>query len=267
MLTDAPTPTPSPEQERERPATSVAKALQLLSAFRRASTDLTLTELARRAELPKSTAFRLLGELEQAGFVSRNGTKYRLGVSLFELGSRVSMCRPAGLRDTAVPFLHQLHASTHGLTVHLATLDGPEILYLEKVHGLRTPRVQTMPGQRHPASTTALGKVMLAYGAADLSHFLAQGLPRLTRSSITRPDRFRDEIAAIRREGVARDSEESRAGLVCVAAPIVVHGQVEAAVSVSAPTSGANWGRTATLVRAAATGISQRRLLGVSRAS
>lgn len=258
---------PTDAHEIVRPATSVAKALQLLSAFRRASTDLTLTELARRAELPKSTAFRLLGELEQAGFVSRNGTKYRLGVSLFELGSRVSMCRPSGLRDTAVHFLHQLHAATGGLTVHLAMLEGSEILYLEKVHGPRSPRVQTMPGQRQPASTTALGKAMLAYGNDDLSEVLDQGLPRFTRSSITHPDRFREELAATRRDGLARDREESATGLVCVAAPIVVHGRVEAAVSVSAPTSGFSWGRTEKLVRDAATGIAQRRLAGVGRAS
>lgn len=260
----------SPDQSGQatgRPATSVAKALQLLSAFRRASTDLTLTELARRAELPKSTAFRLLGELEQAGFVARNGTKYRLGVSLFELGSRVSMCRPSGLRDTAIHHLHQLHASTGGLTVHLALLEGPEILYLEKVHGPRMARVATMPGQRRPASTTALGKALLAHSTEDLTAVLEQGLTRMTRASITRPDRFLEELDLVRHVGVAHDREESATGLVCVAAPIIVHGTVEAAVSVSAPATGVAWGRTEKLVRDAAAGIAQRRVVGVGRAS
>ena len=191
----------------------MSKALQLLSAFRRARTDLSLTELAQRADIPKSTAFRLLGELEQAGFVARNGTKYRLGVSLFELGSRVSLCRPQGLRDTAVHYLSQLHAGTGGLTAHLAVLEGPEILYLEKIHGPRTPRVRTMPGQRYPASTTALGKAMVALGdAEDLAAVLEHGLPRMTRSSITDPDRFVEELRGVRRAGVARDREEAVAG-------------------------------------------------------
>lgn len=254
--------------DAQRPATSVAKALQLLSAFRKAHTDLTLTELAGRAGLPKSTAFRLLGELEQAGFVSRHGTKYRLGVSLFELGSRVSMCRPQGLRDTAIHFLSQLHAATGGLTVHLAMLEGPEILYLEKIHGPRTPRVRTMPGQRKPASITALGKAMIAHGsAADLQAVLDHGLTRRTHFSIMHPDRFLDEMNATRRDGVARDHEESATGLVCVAAPIVVHGSVEAAVSVSAPSAGFAWARNEQLVREAAVNIARRRVTRVDWAS
>lgn len=252
----------------QRPPTSVAKALQLLSAFRQAHTDLALTELARRADLPKSTAFRLLAELEQGGFVSRHGTKYRLGVSLFELGSRVSMCRPLGLRDTAIHFLSQLHAATGGLTVHLAMLEGPEILYLEKIHGPRTPRVPTMPGQRMPASVTALGKAMIAGGtAADLQVVLDHGLTRRTHFSIMHPDRFRDDLSRIRRDGVARDHEESATGLVCVAAPIMVHGTVEAAVSVSAPSAGFAWSRNERLVREAATSIAGRRITLVDRAS
>lgn len=248
----------------ERPTTSVAKALQLLSSFHKARTDLSLTELADRTGLPKSTAFRLLGELEQADFVSRHGTKYRLGVSLFELGSRVSMCRPLGLRDTAIHFLSQLHAVTGGLTVHLATLEGPEILYLEKVHDPKAPRVRTMPGQRKPASTTALGKAMIAAsGAESLQVVLEHGLTRNTHSSITRPDRFVDDMRITRRDGVARDHEESAAGLVCVAAPIVVHGLVEAAVSVSAPSAGFAWQRTERQVREAAMGIATRRVARV----
>jgi DNA-binding IclR family transcriptional regulator len=254
--------------DSQRPATSVAKALQLLSAFRQAHTDLTLTELAQRADLPKSTAFRLLAELDQAGFVSRHGTKYRLGVSLFELGSRVSMCRPQGLRDTAIHFLSQLHAATGGLTVHLAMLEGTEILYLEKIHGPKTPRVHTMPGQRKPASVTALGKAMIAHGsAADLQAVLDHGLTRRTHFSIMRPDRFLDEMHATRRDGVARDREESAAGLVCVAAPIVVHGTVEAAVSVSGPSAGFAWNRHEMLVREAAASIARRRITRVDWAS
>lgn len=248
-----------PSGPSARPTTSVAKALQLLSAFRKARTDLSLTELARRADVPKSTAFRLLGELEQSGFVARNGTKYRLGISCFELGARYSMCRPQGLRDSAIHFLSHLHTST-GLTAHLAVLDGPEILYVEKVQGPRTPQVLTMPGQRNPASCTALGKALLAFGDADeVSAALEAGLPRATPHSITDRSRFVTELDRIRLAGVAYDRQEFRRELVCVSAPIVVHGVVEAAVSVSGPTAGVRWAQAETLVRRAATGISRAR--------
>lgn len=247
------------EQRAPRPTTSVAKALQLLTAFRQARVDLSLSELARRAGVPKSTAFRLLGELEQSGFVSRNGTKYRLGVSLFELGARFSVCRPQGLRDNAIHFLSHLHTTT-GLTVHLAVLDGPEILYVEKIHGPKTPLVRTMPGQRNPASCTALGKALLAFGTGeDLATVLNAGLPRMTPHSITDHTRFIAELDRIRTSAIAHDRQECRRELVCVAAPIIVHGTVEAAVSVSGPTAGVRWDRVETLVRRAALSIAHAR--------
>lgn len=250
--------TPSGGQRTERPLTSVGKALQLLSAFRKARADLSLSELARRADVPKSTAFRLLAELEQSGFVARNGTKYRLGVSCFELGARFSACRPQGLRDSSIHFLSHLHTTT-GLTAHLAVLDGPEILYIEKVQGPRTSTVLTMPGQRNPASCTALGKVLLAFGESeDVDTAVDAGLVRATAHSITDPVRFRAELDRIRAAGVAYDRQEFRRELVCVAAPIVVHGTVEAAVSVSGPTT-TRWDRAEALVRRTAAGISRAR--------
>src|SRR6478752_7730681 len=91
----------SPEGD-DRQMTSVGKALELLAAFRGTIPELGVSELARRAGMPKSTAFRLLADLERAGFVARSGAKYRLGLSLFELGSRVGFCRPHGLRDVAI---------------------------------------------------------------------------------------------------------------------------------------------------------------------
>src|SRR5947209_19579992 len=69
----------------DRQATpSVMKALQLLDAFRGAGPTLGVSEIARRAGVPKSTAFRLLTHLEQGGYVERSGRDYCLGRHLFE---------------------------------------------------------------------------------------------------------------------------------------------------------------------------------------
>ena len=91
--------------------TSVGKALALLDALGSGSLSLGVSELARRADLPKSTAFRLLACLAEAGFVDRLGSEYCLGRRLFELGSQISYCRPRGLRDVALPFLMRLAIS------------------------------------------------------------------------------------------------------------------------------------------------------------
>jgi len=90
---------------------------------------LSLSELARRAKLPKATAFRLVNQLVVLGALERNGDGYELGVRLFEFGSMVG--RQRRLRDEALPFMEDLYEATHE-TIHLGALDGLEVLYVEK---------------------------------------------------------------------------------------------------------------------------------------
>ena len=235
---------------------SVTKALQLLEAFRSSGPVVGVSEIARRADVPKSTAFRLLAYLEKSGFVDRRGRGYSLGQRLFELGNSVPVCRPRGLRDVAMPHLSDLFVAT-GSVVHLGVLEGTDVVYLEKIFGRTTLQVPTTVGGRMPASSSALGKAMLAVnGRAAIAPVLEQGLSRLTPYSISDPGRFLQQLSKVRAEGVAYDREEVMLGMVCVAAPIVSQGRAVAAVSVSSPTSRFNEGVVATQVRAAAHRIS-----------
>jgi len=240
---------------RDLSATSVGKALHLLDSFRNAGPTLGVTELARRAGVPKSTAFRLLAYLEQGGYVERAGTNYRLAWRLFELGNRVQHCRPRGLRDIAVPHMSDLHARTNH-TVHLAVLEGCDIIYLEKIHGKGSVRTPTNVGARVPAACTGLGKSILAFGDHEVvERVLRQGLTRRTPYSIVDPNRFLAELAQVRTNGVAIDREEAALGLSCVAAPIKVKGQVIGAVSLSLPSARFDPVTNIPLVRRAAESI------------
>lgn len=125
----------------KRHVTSVGKALRLLTAFQEISPPVGLSELARLTGLPKSTAFRFLADLEQVGFVERDGTEYRLGLPLFELGNKVPICRPNGLRDSAMHTLSRLHSRT-GLSVHLGVLEGADVVHIAKVN----QSMQMLPG-------------------------------------------------------------------------------------------------------------------------
>lgn len=237
--------------------TAVRKALALLAAFRGTTRDIGLSDLSRRAGLPKSTAFRLLADLESAGFVEREESMYRLGLSLFELGARVSFNRPNGLRDIAMHDLSQLYVAT-GLTVHLAVLSGSEIVYIERMQGGRPTRILTIPGARRAASCTALGKAILAFSdPADIKAAVAAGLVRKTSYSIVSPPRFLMELESIRNSGVAHEREESALGLFSVAAPVIVNGYALAAVSLSGPTSGVNWPFAESRVRTTADNIAR----------
>ena len=165
----------------DRQVTSVGKALRLLAAFRGITPPAGVSELARRAGLPKSTAFRFLADLEEVGFVERDGSDYRLGISLFELGSRVWVCRPNGLRDSAMHHMSELHVRT-GLSAHLGVLEGTEVVHIAKVnHTVQTMRGHLQPGSRRPATCSALGKAILAFSGKDtVRNVVESGLERRT---------------------------------------------------------------------------------------
>ena len=237
-------------------STSVGKALALLDAFEHIDTSLGVSELARRTHLPKSTAFRLLAILEQRQLVERQGTRYRLGTRLFELGQRVSYCRPRSLRDNAVPFISDLYELTHE-TVHLGVLDGSDVLYLEKLFGHQRVKAPSAVGARVPAYCSALGKALLAMSEPDaLNTTLARGLEPRTGYTIVVPSMLTQELQAVRARGVAFDREESSVGVNCVAAPIFArNGRLLGAVSVCGATGRFNPHDYAAPVLQAARGI------------
>jgi DNA-binding IclR family transcriptional regulator len=124
-----------------------------------------------------------------------------------------------------------LHRAT-GLVVHLAVLDAPDVVYLEKIGDAAVP---TRVGTRQPANCTAVGKAILAYSD---QHTAVDLRVRKTRYSISTSSQLAAELAKVRAHGVAFEREESLAGFGCVAAPIGSPGEgheVLAAVSVCGP--------------------------------
>ncbi|MCD9199814.1 IclR family transcriptional regulator [Aeromicrobium wangtongii] len=231
---------PTPVEADSSTTPSVMKALLLLDAFRGAGPTVGVSEIARRAGVSKSTAFRLLAHLERGGYVERHGTDYCLGRHLFELGNSVPICLPHGLRDVAAPLLGQLFTRTQKV-VHLAVLDGTEVVYVEKLHGPGAVNVATTVGGRMPASCSSLGKAILAFSDREtIGRVLRSGLPRRTAYSIADPARLLQELGRVRAKGVAFDREEIQLGLVCAAAPVLRDGRAVAAVSVSGQALGFN---------------------------
>jgi DNA-binding IclR family transcriptional regulator len=193
---------------------------------------LTLAQIVRRTGLPRSSAHRMLERLVQLRWLRRSGRDYELGMRLVELGSLAvhqdRLVRAAG------PLLGELHRAT-GLVVHLAVLDGPDVVYLDKVGDSPLAPMPTRVGSRQPAHCTAVGKAMLAYRDEDAPVDLAV---RKTRYSIATGSQLAVELSRVRAHGVAFEREESLLGFGCVAAPIGGPGEgqeVIAAVSVCGP--------------------------------
>lgn len=216
--------------------TAVDKAMALLNSFgEEALTGVGVSELARRANMSKSTAFRVLSMLQDNGAVERAGDAYRLGKMIQDLGARQESEWNGRMRDVLTPFLADLYELTKQ-TVHLAVLEGADVVYLNKLYGHLQVRSPSRIGGRAPAYCTAVGKVLLAYDHPAAEAVLKSTLLRWTPATITDPDALRQELATVRETNIAFDREEILTGLNCISAPVLGQsGVAVAALSVSGP--------------------------------
>lgn len=220
---DAPTETPSAVIDR------VSLVLDAFDGPGR----LTLAQIVRRTGLPRSSAHRMLERLVQLRWLRRSGRDYELGMRLVELGSLA--VHQDRLHKAALRKLHELHAAT-GLVVHLAVLDGPDVVYMDKVGDRMAAAIPTRVGGRQLAHCTAVGKAMLAFAdERDIDVLNSDRLPRRTKYSISTHAQLRSELLKVRSHGFAFDREESLPGFGCVAAPIGDPGEAVAAISICGP--------------------------------
>lgn len=243
---------PDGARRRPDPNSVLARAATILDAFDGTRPVLSLSELAARTGLPKSTVHRFAEQLLDLGWFERAAGGYRVGMRLFEVGGLAD--RRNRLRDKALPHLNALSRAT-GCAVHLGVLDQGEVVYLEKlpVRGLNLP---TRDGGRMPAHCTALGKAMLAFaGPEELARLADAGLERRTARTIVEPVRLGTELEAIRRDGLAYDREEACPGIACVAAPIRGAGRAIGAVSATGFSQGYDYRAAEAAVRRAAAAI------------
>jgi IclR family KDG regulon transcriptional repressor len=213
------------------------RALAILDLLSADGPDLSLGEVSDKLALHKSTVHRLIMVLERHKLIERNSIngRYRLGLKLFELGTRA--VSQLDLRERARPVLERLVLETSE-TVHLGILDDTEVLYLDKVEPARSVRMSSSVGRRNPAYCTAMGKSILAYlPEAQVEAIVRKhGLKAMTANTITSLLELKAELAAIRERGYAVDNEEIEEGVRCVGCVVRdFSGGPIAAISVSGP--------------------------------
>ena len=214
----------------EPPPSILSKAFDLLRAFNANDRVMTLSELARASDLPKSTVHRLLAKLMELDAIEPHLAGYKISLSMIRLGANTPA---AGLRDLAMPYLAALHRWT-SQTVHLGVLRKFDVVYLEKLSLPDAPVWLTSVGVRLPANCTALGKALLAgENYEDLDAFLPSPMRMLTADSISDIHRLIPQLREVRKSGLARENNESVLGVGCIAAPIVVRGFTIGAVSIA----------------------------------
>ena len=199
----------------------VGKALGLLVLLGDEPRGASAAELSRRAELPFSTTYRLLGSLTRDGFVDyeADGRRYHLGLRIFQLGQRVS--NHHGFAGTALPILRRVTEETGEATI-LSVRDGHQHLTVNKVDGPQTFRVTSDPGHLGALHTTSVGKALVAFADDATRRQLVEELELepLTEFSITDRAAFRTEIELVRKRGYALMDQENELGMRAVAVPV-----------------------------------------------
>jgi DNA-binding IclR family transcriptional regulator len=236
--------------------TVTSRELAILGAFDAQHRNLSLGEIARRAELSLTTTHRLAGELTEWGALMRVPGGYVVGSKLWELGLLAPA--EADLRQIAAPFINDIHAATRA-TVQLGVRDGSDVLYLARSAGHGDVAIRNGVGSRLPLHATGVGKVLLAHAPADVTGEVLSRLARITPYTVTQPGRLARQLQQVRKDGYATTAEEMSLGACSIAVPVVdAEHRVRAALGVVVPVLGRDVDRYVSVLSVAANGIARQ---------
>lgn len=250
---------PQPRARAAGHAQALSRGLAMMEFLASTPGGATLTALSAALALPAPTVHRLIGTLEDAGYVqSGEDGRFRIGVRAFRVGS--AFLEHRNLVAEALPRLERLTESS-GETANLAVIDNGAAVFVAQVPCRELMRMHARLGARAPLHASGVGKAMLAVlppGEVDRwlgTDPLASYTPRTLRSR----EALARELGETAARGYAIDDEEHALGLRCAAAAIVDEsGRPWAAVSLAGPVSRLSPLRLAELgerVRAAARDI------------
>ena len=230
-------PATRPDRDSGR-LSSVSTAIRLMKAFSEEQCEIGISEMAKRLGVAKSTVHRLAVTLVAENLLEQNPDtgKYRLGIALFRLGSLVR--RRMDVFNEAKPLLRELREKVNE-TVHLAVLDGSDIMYVYNHESGQAIRMRSDIGVRKPAYCTAEGQAILAFEQQEIvDRIISGGLAARTPQTITDGEQLKKVLQDIRVRGCAIEDEESEVGMRCIAAPLRDDsGEVVAAIGVGGPVS------------------------------
>ncbi len=210
---------------------SLARGLKILDLLGQAAEGASITELAETLGVDKGSASRLVATLRRYGYVEKaeDTRRFHLGSQVISLSRSVLTRLP--LRETAKPYLRQLMERT-GECAHLAVPAQGKVLYIDQVESPATLRVNAQVGTMNPLHCTALGKVLLAFGAVEVP----ESLEAFTAHTITGLQTLLAELEQVRQQGYAVDDEEFDLGVRCLAVPVFdVRGKAVGSIGISGP--------------------------------
>ncbi len=217
---------------------SVIKAVKILEELIHNGSPLSISKISKRVEINISTVHRLINTLVKLGYVEQNEKGlYQLGLHSYEIADLIN--REFDLKRMVRPYLKEI-VSRCNETSNLVVLEDNQVLYLDQIESNKIVRMFAGIGSRGPAYCTGSGKALLAHlDEEDLEEYIENTEFKVfTGSTITDPERLKEELLEIREQGYALDLEEMERGVCCVAAPILgKDDRLLGAISVSGPST------------------------------
>lgn len=224
-------------QANEPSDSGFARTLRIIEAFTAAQSTLTVAEIARKAGLPLSTTYRLVGEMATHRVLVKEESGYVLGLRLWELATRGS--NTVVLSRTARPFIEDLHEA-FGQHAQLAVLDGSDVIYVDRRSADTGTVVNIIDvASRLPARATSSGMVLASY--ADYltqKRIIESEVRNVASNAPSDPETLRRLWAEIRRQGYCRADGWIEPNVSSVAAPLRNAAGVVAAISLFLPNDG-----------------------------
>ena len=212
---------------------SVIKAIEIMELISK-NDGMTLSEIASQMAMPVASTSDILKALLQKQIIEMSDTRsktYKIGLNSFLIGN-VYLAN-ASVLEIAIPYLGDLSNQTKN-TVFLGKLLDEQIVYLHKSESNNMLVSTCRIGSRANLSTTALGKVVLAYNPELLQKITQNPLPIKTQFSITDVQLLKQEIALVKKQGYAIDNFGVNEQIQCVGFPIFDYkGNVEYCISIS----------------------------------
>ncbi|WP_345214714.1 IclR family transcriptional regulator [Georgenia halophila] len=203
--------------DRPRPRrSSLERVHRLLSSFSYEHTQLSLSELSRRAGLPLSTTHRMVTEMLELGMLERDEDDLLcIGVDVWKFGLLTP--KSYGIQRVALPFMQDLYATT-GLPVHLGIPEDDQITIVESLRPRGSGPERPYIGQREPMHVVAVGMAMLAFSDPNFQERYLAALEG--DRSADAPETIRRELAQTRATGFAV-SQRKTAPKIAIGAPVL----------------------------------------------
>ncbi|GDY33023.1 IclR family transcriptional regulator [Gandjariella thermophila] len=229
--------TPAVSGAPARPAAvkSADRTIELLEVLSRSDRPMTLTDLHRALNYPKSSLYMLLQTLVSRGWVEMDPQRSSYGIGVRALLVGTSYLDHDPVVRVAIRVMEQLRKDVNE-TVHLARLDGSDVVYLASRESEHHLRVVSRVGRRLPAHATSLGKALLAErDPEEVDALLPERLDPLTPNTVTDRAALHDQLTRFRAQGYAHEREENTPGLGCFAVALPYRTPVIDALSCSVP--------------------------------